>query len=177
MENNPKFCLIEEHNNCEIIRYCQVCDKYLCKKCENWHSKLFSNHKTVDPNQDMNNIFTGICKEKGHSELLKYFCKTHNVLCCASCITPIKHDNNGKHNSCELCLINEIKDEKKNKLDDNIKKLEELSLNIKESIEEIKKIYDKINISKENLKNKVQEIFTKIKIGFSEREEEILYRK
>mgnify|MGYP006989009017 FL=1 len=56
------------------------------------------------------------CKVENHSDKLKYFCKTHNVLCCVACISKIKDDENGQHKDCNICLIDEIKDTKKNKL-------------------------------------------------------------
>ena len=37
----------------------------------------------------------------------------------------------GQHFNCEVCLIKDIKDEKKNKLKENIKYLEDSSKNIK----------------------------------------------
>jgi hypothetical protein len=65
-------------------------------------------------------VFTGICKNKNHSLRLNYFCKTHNQLCCAQCITIIKDKDNGQHNNCDICTIEDIKSVKKNKLQDNI---------------------------------------------------------
>ena len=70
--------------------------------------------------------------------------------------------------------INEIKDEKKNKLKENIKYLEELSIKFEESIKEIKNIFDKINKDKEELKLKIQKIFTKIRNEINEKEDKLL---
>ena len=50
-----------------------------------------------------------------------------------------------------MCFIKDIKDEKKNKLGENIKKLEELTKIIDKSIKELKNIFEKINQSKEDL--------------------------
>jgi hypothetical protein len=52
--------------------------------------------------------------------------------------------------------------------------LEKLSSTVNESIKEIKKIFEKMNTSKENLKLKVQKIFTNIRNKINEREDEIL---
>ena len=43
-----------------------------------------------------------------------------------SCICKIRKDEIGKHKDCNVCTIEEIKDEKINKLKENIKCLEEL---------------------------------------------------
>ena len=61
---------------------------------------------------------------------LSFFCKTHNILCCSYCITKIKTKEIGKHRDCEICLIEDIKEEKIKKLKENIKHLEEYSINI-----------------------------------------------
>ena len=42
----------------------------------------------------------GLCKEENHSNILEYFCKSHNVLCCAACINKIKGKGNGQHSYC-----------------------------------------------------------------------------
>ena len=49
----------------------------------------------------------------------------------------------------------DIKDEKKNKLKENIKYLEDSSKNIIESVNKLKEIYEKINKSKEEIKLKI----------------------
>ena len=96
-------------------------------------------------------IFTGYCKEDKHSDELEYFCKTHNKLCCAACISKIKSKGNGKHKDCDICDIEDIKNEKKNKLKNNCKYLEDLSITLEQSINEIKLIFEKIKENKNNL--------------------------
>ncbi len=61
---------------------------------------------------------------------LEFFCKSHNKLCCLACISKIKIKNYGMHKDCNICPIEKIKDEKRNKLKENIKILEDLSNNI-----------------------------------------------
>ena len=63
---------------------------------------------------------------------------------------------------------------KKNKLKQNIKCLEDLSNTLEQSINELKKIFDKINENKEELKNNIQNIFTKIRNALNSREDELL---
>jgi len=84
--------------------------------------------------QDSKEIFTGYCKEEKHQMELEYFCKTHNQLCCAACIAKLQKKENGKHKDCDICFIEDIKEEKKNKLKENINCLEELSNTLQESI-------------------------------------------
>ena len=71
-------------------------------------------------------------------------------------------------------MIKNIKDEKKNKLNENIKYLEDLSIKLEDSIKELKIMFEKINKSKEELKLKIQKIFTNIRTILNEREDEIL---
>ena len=61
-----------------------------------------------------------------------------------------------------------------NKLKENIKKLEELSLTIKESINQIKLIFEKLENDKEKLKLDIQNVFTKLRNELNNKEDEIL---
>ena len=148
----------------------------MCNKCEKLHEELFENHNKIkiEEGKDINEVFTGICKEKNHNCELKYFCKTHKILCCAECITTIKDKENGNHKDCEVCLIENIEKETKIKLENNIKILEGLSINLNKTIEELKIIFEKINESKEKLKLEILKAFTKLRTVINEREDELL---
>jgi len=163
MENTKKKCSLEEHNEIDAIIYCIRCQIYMCNKCENFHSKLFKNHQTFTLEKDMKDIFIGYCFEKEHFQKLNFFCKTHNKLCCAFCISKIKTEEVGNHKDCEVFKIEDVKNEKKNKLKENIKKLEELSKDLQESIDKLKIVFESINESKETIKNDIQKVFTKLR--------------
>ena len=77
-------------------------------------------------------------------------------------------------NDIFICFIKKIKKEKKNKLNINLKYLEELSNTIEKSIHELKNIIEKNNKNKEDLKSKIQIIFTKIRTAFNDREDKLL---
>ena len=172
MKDNSIKCSFFEHKESHAICYCMNCNIYMCNKCENSHSKLYKDHWTnnFDNSSD---IFTGYCEKKNHS-ILEFYCKTHNQLCCSSCICKIKDELYGQHTDCDVCKIREIKEIKKNKLTENLKNLEDISNKINESIKTIKVIYQKVNEEKEELKLKIQKIFTKIRNVLNEREDEIL---
>ena len=174
MENQRQKCSNKNHNEINAIYYCQICKVYLCNKCENFHSELFKNHFTNNLDKNQNEIFTGYCKEKDHFNKLKYYCKNHNQLCCAACITKIKGEGDGQHTDCNVCIIEEIKQEKKNKLKENIKYLEDLSLNFKQDMDKLKQIYEKINNDKEEIKLNILKIFTKIRNEVNDREDKIM---
>ena len=93
-----------------------------------------------------------------------------------ACIAKIKGEGNGQHTDCNVCFIKEIKDEKKNKLKENIKNLENLSETFQQSIKELKELFEKINENKEELKLKIQKIFTKIRNELNNREDELLLK-
>jgi chaperonin cofactor prefoldin len=61
-------------------------------------------------------------------------------------------------------------------LKDNIILLENISENLEKSIEKLKITFDKINDNKEELKLKIQKIFTKIRNALNDREDKILYQ-
>ena len=157
-----KKCSSKKHENINAVFFCQECKLYMCNKCLNLHNELFDNHTKYDINKHINDIFTGICQEDNHNSPLVFFCKTHDQLCCAACIVKIK-GKEGKHNECNICAIEDIKDEKKLKLNEMTKYLEDVSKTIDNSLNELKKSFQIIFNSKEKLKLNISNIFTKIR--------------
>ena len=90
MENQN--CSLINHKENKANSFCQDCKIYMCKKCESHHTELFLNHHTIkiDKDKKISENFIDICPEKNHPYELNFFCKTHNKLCCAMCITKIK---------------------------------------------------------------------------------------
>ena len=123
-----------------------------------------------DLNKEDNSSF---CKEQNHKNKLEFYCKNHK-LCCAACLSKITGNGYGQHFNCEVCLIKEIKEEKKNKLKENVKYLEESTKNMEELLKNLKDIYEKINASKEEKKLKISNIFNQIKNIINKREEQLL---
>jgi len=171
-----KKCSSLKHNENDDISFCQECRICMCNKCENYHSELFQNHHIfkLEKNKDIKEIFTGFCKEKNHQVELKYFCKTHNILCCSECIARIKTNYSGQHADCDICIIEDVENDKKNKLKENIKILEDLSINLQAIIKDLKIIFEKIDKNKEELKMNIQKIFTKLRNTLNDREDELL---
>ena len=171
-------CYSKGHEEIMPNYYCPQCKIYMCKKCEISHSDLFyqKNHILInlDKDKEINDIFTGYCKENSHLEKLEFFCKNHNKLCCSSCIIKIKKEGKGQHANCDICLIEDIKDEKNKIFKKNIEILEELSNNIYKAINELKDMFEKIKENKDELKVKIQNIFTEIRNKINEREDMIL---
>ena len=169
-------CSSVNHKEIEALYYCGECKIYMCNKCDKFHSEIFQNHYKIklEKGNDIKELFTGFCKEKSHKDELQYFCKKHNSLCCAKCITKLKGEENGQHSDCDIFFIKDIENEKKNKLKENIKCLEELSNKLDKSINELKLIFEKFNGNKEILKLNVQKIFTKIRNELNNREELLL---
>ena len=150
--------------------YCEDCCIYLCDKCEIYHSSVFLKHQLYDLNKEsVDEILKGRCQIEYHNKKFQYFCKTHNILCCGLCISKIKDDNNGQHSDCDVCLIEDIQDEKKK--------------NLKKNIETLKPLYDELNIyqferfleKKEKLKLEIKENFSKIRKALDYREAKILH--
>ena len=146
----------------------------MCNKCSNLHSELFENHHKYDLGKEKEYIFINLCTENDHKLDLKFYCKTHNQLYCLGYISKIKRKGFGQHTDCDICFIDEIKDEKKKQLKENLKNLENYSTNIESSMIEIKKIIEKINEAKEEIRNKISKIFTKIRNAVNEREDKLL---
>ena len=165
-------CFSEEHKEINARSFCPECNIYMCNKCENLHSTLFKKHNILKLNNE-DDMFTGYCKEKDHYKL-KYFCKDHNQLCCVACIAKINIRGDGQHKDCNICDIDDIKEEKKNKLRENIKYLEDIENKFNENMKELKVIFEKIEKEKDDLKLKIQNIFTKIRNAINDREEKLL---
>ena len=172
MEKQKK-CFTEEHKDIDAISFCQECQIYMCNKCDNTHSSFHKNHHAFKLIKE-EEIFTGYCKEKNHPIKLGYYCKNHNQLCCSICLCKLNELGDGQHKDCEVCTIENIKEEKKNKLKQNIKCLEDLSNALEQSINELKIIFNKINENKEELKTNIQNVFTKIRNALNNREDELL---
>ena len=169
-------CSLKKHRENDAIILCKDCQIYMCRICHKHHSELFDNHdiKVLKNNEniDINTIFTGFCKEESHSDNLDYFCKNHNNLCCAACISKIKSKGNGQHTDCDVCNLDQIKEEKEKILKENIKLLEDLSNQFENLMEELKTNFEKV--TRETLKKNIEETFTQIKNAINEREKEIL---
>ena len=169
-------CSSLNHKEIDALSFCGECKLYMCNKCDKFHAEMFQNHISIklEKGKDIKEIFTGFCKEKCHKAKLNYFCKKHNELCCAECITKLKGKESGQHSDCDVCFIEDIENEKRNKLKDNIKSLEDISINIEQKINELKPMLEKINKSKEELKTNIQKIFTKLRTALNDREDELL---
>ena len=174
MENDKHIkCSSKIHQELNATSYCQDCRLYLCEICQKNHQELY-NHNHININENQTEIFTGICKEKNHINNLDFFCKTHNKLCCLACISIINKNGYGQHKYCDICIIEEVQEEKKAKFNENIKELENLSNSLTQSINQLKNTLDEINDKKEEMKIQIQKIFTKIRNELNNREEALL---
>ena len=161
------------HKEIDAIIYCQECNMNLCNKCKQHHSELFKFHSEEILDKD-SNILSKYCRDEHHNVEFEYFCKTHNQLCCAKCISKFVQKGSGKHSKCDVCIIEDIKDKKKEILNENIKVLEELSKNLNNSIGDLKKLFLKINEEKETVIKNIQTAFTQLRNKINKREDELL---
>ena len=173
-ENETKKCSNKGHEENDANEFCQECKIFMCNKCINFHSNLFNDHHVLKIDKNINNIFTGLCQEENHLIKLEYFCKTHNILCCSSCIAKIKKKGNCQHSSCEVCTIEDICSVKKQKLIENIKTLEDLSSNLDNLINQTTEVILKVDKIKDELKLKIQNIFTRLRNALNDREDELI---
>ena len=167
-------CSSKTHKDIDAVSYCNQCRIYMCNKCLIHHKELFENHQMNDINKNNNEIFIDLCKKNGHEKKLEFFCKEHNELCCALCITKLEYKEYGQHQNCSIFPIEDIKEEKRNKLEANINKLKELTDDLIKNLKELKNNFEKINETKEELKLYVQKLFTKIRSALNDREDELL---
>ncbi len=174
MEIQSYKCSSKDHKEVGAAKFCHECNKYFCIKCEQFHQNFFGEHHIYPLDKDLKDIFTGFCKEKNHNKELNYFCKDHNLLLCANCISKIKTRGNGEHCDCNICDINDICEEKKKNLANKIKNLEKLSKQFQSLINGLKKIFEEIEKNKDDVKEEIQKIFTKIRTELNNREDQLL---
>ena len=176
MDNNIKKCSLKKHKDTLAISYCHECKLFMCHKCLNHHAELFESHNQYNLDKDIQEIFIDICQEEKHPNKFEFYCKDHSILCCAACISKLEGKGYGQHKDRNVCFIENIKEEKKKKLNENIEYLENLSnVLLEKSINELKAIFEKIDKSKEEIKSKIQNVFTKIRTVLNEREDELLF--
>ena len=113
MKNQNKKCTSLLHKEINATSYCIECKIYMCNKCLNLHSELFTNHKSYNLDKEFKEIFSEFCSEDTHSMKLKYYCKNHNKLCCPACIAKIQDKENGQHSNCDIFKLENIEIEKK----------------------------------------------------------------
>ena len=172
MEIRNAKCSSSKHAEVDAISFCPDCNKYFCNKCLKYHDDI-ENHKAINLNQK-DEIFVDKCKEENHPCKLEFYCKDHNILCCGLCTSKFKEKGYGQHYDCNVKHLDDIKDEKRNKLKENINNLEELNNKIDESINKLKEIFKQINKNKDDLKLKVQGIFTKLRSALNDKEDKLL---
>ena len=180
--NNSKNKEIESkcssigHRNIDAIIFCHMCKKYFCNQCQSFHSNIFQHHisqKISDMNKE---IFTGLCQDKNHINILKYYCKNHNQLCCVACIGKIKDEINGKHNDCEIFKLKDIKPQKEKKFKEDYNKLQDIYNSLEPKINKFNSLKDETNINKnkEELIKEIQKTFTNLRYALNKREEQLL---
>ena len=169
--DNTIKCSNKVHENKEAINYCYNCQAYLCDDCSDFHEGLLKNHIICSIDEINKESFTGLCKENNHNIKLEYYCKTHNKLCCGLCICKIKGNGNGEHNDCDICLIKDIKEEKKSKIKDNIKELEKFLDEYEESEKKMNVTPEEVEKNKGKIKEEIKSIFEKIRTELNNRED------
>ena len=169
-KEDTKKCSFDEHEDKEAIKYCYNCQVYLCDKCVEHHKVIFANHIICSIDEINNETFTGLCKENNHNIKLEYYCKTHNKLCCGLCICKIKGNGNGEHGDCDICLIKDIKEEKKSKIKDNIKELEKFLDELEESEKKMNVTPEEVEENKGKIKQEIKSIFENIRTEINNRE-------
>ena len=95
MENKKPKCSLKEHSEFDANSYCQKCEIYMCSKCEKVHLGLCQKHHSFTLDKDISFLFTGYCKVENHQNELNFFCKDHNELRRAICISRIKRKGYG----------------------------------------------------------------------------------
>ena len=169
-------CSSINHRNIDAVIFCHICKKYFCNQCQSFHSDIFQNHITQKISNMNKKIFTGVCPDKNHINILEYYCKSHNQLCCVACIGKIKDEKNGKHNDCEIFKLKDIKPQKEKKFKEDYNKLKDIYNSLEPKINLFNSLKDETNMNKnkEELIKEIQKTFTNLRFALNKREEQLL---
>ena len=70
MEDKTRKCSLKKHEGIEAVCYCTKCEKFMCKKCEVFHSEFFdSKHKLFII--DSNNFDSIKYTKENENEIIK----------------------------------------------------------------------------------------------------------
>ena len=72
--NQKKKCSSKNHSEIDAIVFYQKCNKYMCNKCQNYHSEMFYEHQSINLN-NLNEVFIDTCQENNHNIKLEFYCK------------------------------------------------------------------------------------------------------
>ena len=172
MENKNRKCSLGEHSKINAKTFCQDCKILMCDECEDFHKEICETHRLHKLDKNIINIKDLLDQAMNLNEI-NFFCKTHNKFCYRKCKAKSKEEENDKINNCNVCLINYIEEDKRNELKNNIKDLEFLLNHLEDNANKLKEMTEIIYEKKENLKVKIQKIFTKIRNAINDREEEL----
>ena len=160
MEDKTRKCSLKKHEEIEAICYCTKCEKFMCKKCEVFHSEFFdSKHKLFII--DSNNF-----------DSIKYTKENENEI--------IKVEENIKYLKEFSNKLNEINKELKDELEKMNKNKEDIEIKIQRMFTKIRNAlnkaeddllldienkFEKSNINKEIKKNDI--LLNKIKLSLN----------
>jgi len=169
MENGEIKCSLEKHSNKAAKVFCQDCKILMCEECNEAHLDICKIHHYQQIGKSSNDK----CKDAQNIKEIIFFCKTHDRLCNTKCNAHPKNGINGQKFDCEIFLLNNIEEEKRKILKENIKLLEYELKYIDDISKKLKKLTDIIFNKKEDIKIIIQKIFTKIRNAINDKEEEL----
>lgn len=137
--------------------FCPQCEDLLCDVCQNHHkvAKLSNSHQTISivEYEKLPTFIKNINNKcEDHENILEFYCKTHDMLCCKRCLIS-------SHKNCnETTLIEDLLSVPtfhKSSALDNIKQiLQYIDENIHTALEDRKRNLDELRQQKEILLKK-----------------------
>ena len=118
LDKSCDACKEDGETNVAVV-YCKTCKQFQCDVCNRMHRRIatLKGHVIVDVNDQStrNDEFDmqGIDRCEKHNEIGKFYCKTHDQLCCSDCVL-------GSHLKCGVVELGELTDSN----DDNLKQLQ-----------------------------------------------------
>ncbi|CAC5368255.1 unnamed protein product [Mytilus coruscus] len=140
--------------------FCPQCEDLLCDVCQNHHkvAKLSNSHQTISivEYEKLPTFIKNINNKcEDHENILEFYCKTHDMLCCKRCLIS-------SHKNCnETTLIEDLLSVPtfhKSSALDNIKQiLQYIDKNIHTALEDRKRNLDELRQQKEILLKRVSQ--------------------
>ncbi|KAL3884081.1 hypothetical protein ACJMK2_030303 [Sinanodonta woodiana] len=159
------------------VHFCFECKEALCETCLKFHRKLSDTkeHKTININEISNNLENlfklgnGFGCPKHVSKEIEYFCRNHDILCCATCLF-------NQHRDCKL--VHDLHNNTENLLRDIntneiLRKLKVIEDSLKQFLTQKKADMSDLSVKVNELEAQIQQIRRNINEKLDEMEKAV----
>ncbi|KAL3884089.1 hypothetical protein ACJMK2_030311 [Sinanodonta woodiana] len=159
------------------VQFCVECKEAFCETCLKFHRKLNAtkDHKTININEISNNLETRLKNGNGFGcpkhaiKEIEFFCKSHDMVCCATCLF-------NDHRECKL--VHDLTNNTESLLRDVntqeiLRKLKAIEDSLKEFMAQKKADISDLSVKVNELEDQIQQIRRNINEKLDEMEKAV----